>query len=325
LPEDINFPHDKGYKILLSSKKVFLELLQSFVHLGWVNKIDPESLIKIDKSYILQDFSEKESDLVYRLKIKDQEVIFYLLIEMQSVVDFQMPYRLLLYMVEIWRDFLKNINPEIAARKEFKLPAIIPITLYNGAGNWTAEQSLKEYLTGFGQFGEYVLNFRYILIDVNRYDKKTLLELANLIGSVFLLDQKVGKDEIILRLKELIAVLRKFSPDEFNLFRIWLKNIATAGLSKKAKESVIKVLEESSPEEVEKMIYNLTETLKEDLMLAREEGIEEGKAEGKMEGILKVAKNMLAENTPLDFIAKVTGLSIDEIKKLQTENNDRIH
>lgn len=56
-------------------------------------------------------------------------------------------------------------------------------------------------------------------------------------------------------------------------------------------------------------------------MLAREEGI----AEGKMEGIYQVAKNMLAKNTSPDFIAEVTGLSIEEIKKLQMELNEKIH
>lgn len=165
------------------------------------------------------------------------------------------------------------------------------------------------------------MNFQYILIDVNRYEKKTLLELANFIGSVFLLDQKVEKDEIILRLKELIGVLRRFPTDQFNLFRLWLGHIAVMGLSETVKEKVIKVLEESNPEEVEKMIYNLAETLKEDIMLAREEGIEEGIEKG----VLKVAQNMLAKNMSLDLIAEATGLSIEAIKALQVESNGKTH
>jgi predicted transposase/invertase (TIGR01784 family) len=153
--------------------------------------------------------------------------------------------------------------------------------------------------------------------DMNR--KKVLiihgLELANLIGSVFLLDQKIEKDEVIFRLKELIGVLRRFPPEEFNLFRMWLSSIATIGLSEKSKESVIKILEESNPEEVEKMVYNLAETLKkmeEDVMLAREEGIEKGFEKGK----IQVAKNMLAKNITPDLTAEVTGLSMEEIKTL---------
>jgi predicted transposase/invertase (TIGR01784 family) len=84
------------------------------------------------------------------------------------------------------------------------------------------------------------------------------------------------------------------------------------------------------------MVYNLAETLKkmeEDVMLAREEGIAEGKVEGKVkgraegieEGILKVAKNMLSKNITLDLIVEVTGLSIEQIEKLKTESNDKIH
>jgi hypothetical protein len=33
--------------------------------MGWVSQIDREAITEIDKSYILQDFSEKEADLVY--------------------------------------------------------------------------------------------------------------------------------------------------------------------------------------------------------------------------------------------------------------------
>ena len=51
---------------------------------------------------------------------------------MQSTVDYQMPYRLLLYMVEIWRDYMKNVKIEDGKAAEFKLPVIVPMFLYNG-------------------------------------------------------------------------------------------------------------------------------------------------------------------------------------------------
>lgn len=130
----IHQPHDTGYKYLLSSKKIFKELLQSFVKAGWVDKIDASTLNLDDKTYILPDFSKKEADLVYHLEIEGQQVIFYVLVELQSTVDFQMPHRLLFYMVEIWRDFLKNTPEEETKRKQFRLPAIVPLVIYNGPG-----------------------------------------------------------------------------------------------------------------------------------------------------------------------------------------------
>jgi hypothetical protein len=89
--------------------------------------------------------------------------------ELQSSVDFQMPYRLLLYMVEIWRDVLKNTDKKEAERKEFRLPSIIPIILYNGKGRWTAVRQFKETLAAAELFQKYVVDFEYILIDINRY------------------------------------------------------------------------------------------------------------------------------------------------------------
>ena len=74
----LNNKHDKGYKYLLSTKRVFLQLLRSFLKQSWVQKIDENNIEKIDKSFILQDFNEKESDLIYKVKI--EESVFYILL-----------------------------------------------------------------------------------------------------------------------------------------------------------------------------------------------------------------------------------------------------
>jgi predicted transposase/invertase (TIGR01784 family) len=53
----------------------------------------------------------------------------------------------------------------------------------------------------------------------------------------------------------------------------------------------------------------------------REEGINEGLTEGIAEGRadekLQIARNLLAEGSTPDFVQKITGLSIEEIGKLQ--------
>ncbi|PRR74243.1 hypothetical protein MHFGQ_25950 [Moorella humiferrea] len=45
-------PHDKGYKQLLSDKRVFLELIKTFVREKWVETIDADDLILVNKSYV---------------------------------------------------------------------------------------------------------------------------------------------------------------------------------------------------------------------------------------------------------------------------------
>ncbi|WP_017752317.1 Rpn family recombination-promoting nuclease/putative transposase, partial [Clostridium tyrobutyricum] len=119
-----------------------------------------------DKSYILEDFSEEESDIVYKVNICGQYVIFYILVEFQSRVDYRMPMRLLFYIVELWRERLKNTSKKDIRNKNFKLPAVVPMVLYNGKNKWTASRNFKDILGSNELFDENIIDFRYILFDV---------------------------------------------------------------------------------------------------------------------------------------------------------------
>jgi len=323
----INNEHDLGYKHLLTHKKTFIDLIKSFVRESWVNDIDENQVVLINKSYVLQDFKEKESDVVYRLRIKERNVIFYCLLELQSSVDYQMPLRLLLYMVEIWRDILKNTDNKEAKRKDFKLPSIIPIILYNGAGKWTVSRNFKETLDGNDLFSNHVLDFNYILFDVNRYKEKELLGLTNLISGVFLLDQKIDSEELKDRLIKLIGIFRSLSEEEFDLFKSWFKWIIKPRISEELQPKIDEILEKSEPLEVENMVYNLANTIEEmkkkaeDKGIERgiERGIEKGRNEGKNEAKIEIAKLALEKGAEIDFVAKITGLDIELIKKLKDE------
>lgn len=59
--------HDTSYRFLLSSKKLFVELIRSFVQRGWVEAIDEEQVEEITHTFVLQDFKRQEADLVYRV------------------------------------------------------------------------------------------------------------------------------------------------------------------------------------------------------------------------------------------------------------------
>ena len=93
LKKDINNIHDKGYKDLYSNKEVFIDLLQKMVGAPRSRDLKPEHLKLINKLYIASDYEEKECDIVYSANINNNEVIFYVLLEFQSTVDYRMPLR----------------------------------------------------------------------------------------------------------------------------------------------------------------------------------------------------------------------------------------
>ncbi|WP_459478019.1 Rpn family recombination-promoting nuclease/putative transposase [Clostridium saccharoperbutylacetonicum] len=158
----VNNIHDRSYKDLYSNKIVFLDLVKEMLKAPWANDLKEDNLILIDKEYILSDYEENESDIVYKANIEGREVIFYILLEFQSTVDYRMPLRLLFYINEIFREHIKNLSVEDRKNKKgFKVPAIVPIVLYNSIRAWNAPKYFKDIVNNSELFGDNIVNFRY--------------------------------------------------------------------------------------------------------------------------------------------------------------------
>ena len=169
--------------------------------------------------------------------------------------------------------------------------------------------NFKEMLGGYQNFERYLLNFRYILFDVNRYSEKELYQMANLVASVFLLDQTINYEELIRRLKKLAGVLKKLTPEEFRQIVTWLINVIKPKLPSYVQKELDDVLCENSPLEVDIMIMNLEITLDEMQKKARDDSLKE------------VARAALKEGLSIEVIIKITGLSEMEISNLKNEMN----
>ncbi len=305
MEENIHNTHDKGYKYLFSIKRLFVQLLRSFINQGWAQKIAPEDVEIVDKSFILPDFKDKEADLVYKIKMDGGDVYFYLL-ELQSTVDFQMPYRLLLYMVEIWRTVLKDTASREAERKDFKLPVIVPCVLYNGNDNWTAEKSFRETLARHEEFDEFVLDFKYILFDVRRYNDEDLLKLSNVIGAAFFIDKTMDKaNDLLGRLKAVAKRMHGLSDDDIQVLWTWLKNIAARGLPKDKENEIEEIFQKER--KVLDMVYAIERVMQQE----RTDAISEEKIE--------IAKKLIKKGMIVEDIADITELSVDAIRKLIKE------
>lgn len=313
---NINNCHDKGYKDLFSNKEAFITLIRSFVDEDWVDKIDFKNLEYVNKSFILHDFKEKEADVVYRLNFSGKNVYFYCLLEFQSTVDKQMPIRLLFYMNEIWRDYIKN-------KENFKkLPAIIPLVLYNGKRRWNVPISFKEMIDGYEIFGKNIVDFEYKLFDVIRYNEKDLLKLSNLVASVFLLDKQTDLNIIANKLDKLIGVMKKLNDKEIIFFKRWLKFILKNNISEENYEEFDNILDENVKLEVEQMVSNFGQLIKKGFEDSEQKGIEKGIEQGIEEGKFEIALNLL-DILDDKTISKKTGISIDKIKALRKTNKSK--
>ena len=151
--------HDSGYKILFSNRTIFRQFMESFVEQPWVKQLDFDRAERIDKSFIDEEYQERESDLIYRIPWGNEEIYVYVLLEFQSTVDRLMALRVMNYVVNLYMDLTRNrTNLQ-------KLPPIFPIVLYNGEGRWTAATDMADLIEPVPGMGEYALHFRLVPAD----------------------------------------------------------------------------------------------------------------------------------------------------------------
>ena len=308
--EPIEQPHDKGYKRIFLKKRNFIYFLRKYIQVDWINDIDENDLVPIKTKHISADFTQTESDVIYKLKFQDREIIFYTLLELQSTVDYTMPFRLLKYMVALLNWVFEDTPQNVRELASYRLPVIFPIILYNGANSWTAAKSFKEYSKGFESFGEYLIDFKYVLFDLNRRDAEILKAANELLDIVFRLDSSKGRNDMI----NAAAAASKESmhmndDDKEDLYdwveHIWLNKITNA--SKKAE-----ILDNFKKGDIESMESGLSILMQRERDEAKVEGIEEGK---KAERI-KRAKALL-DVLDIETIIKKFELTDEDVKQLK--------
>ncbi|MGH4120939.1 Rpn family recombination-promoting nuclease/putative transposase [Clostridium sp.] len=98
------------------------------------------------------------------------------------------------------------------------------MVLYNGTNKWTCATNFKDIITGSQLFGDNVLDFKYILVDINRYSKEYLYGFKNISSAIFLLDQDINAMEFLERLKNIIINFNSLTSEEKLLLKGWIKN-----------------------------------------------------------------------------------------------------
>ena len=135
--------HDIRYRKLFSNPVIMRELLVSFVHEPWVDQLDFSAAERLDRTFVSESFNERESDLIWKLKFKGEDIYLYLLIEFQSSVDRFMALRVLCYLTEFYQ-FLVD-SKTLANHRRLPTNASAP-TLFRlfAISNWPKMKSPRK-------------------------------------------------------------------------------------------------------------------------------------------------------------------------------------
>lgn len=293
----INNEHDKIFRTVLDKKTDVSKFLNKFLGLN----IKTEELEKYNSSYIDPKFKNKEADIVYRIKDKN----IFLLIEHQTKIDKDMPYRLLDYSNGIMR----------SASEDKKRPSVIPIVLYTGKTKWKIENETIEKQQFFKEVK--LIDGEFNLIDINDFSKKELLEDDIFITKMMLVEK--CKDEIEM-VQALEKIENKIKEEDKSTFRRIVKEIWSLRIGTENANKILEKIEEGSGNMMAVMEMLLAENEKY-INIGRQEGRQEGRLEGRLEGgkqkIKEIVQKMLAENFTKEMIMKITGLKKEEIEEIK--------
>lgn len=321
--------HDKGYKRILSRKSTFLHLLRRYINASWLDNVEEQDLELIDKEFILKDFKEREADLVYKINSggkNKKECYVYVLLELQSSVDYTMPFRLLIYMTQLLMRIFEETDRNKRERKNFRLPPVIPVVLYNGNQPWTVERAFRKYFEDDHLYGERLIDFKYGLIDINSQDESFLLEVNTLLENVIMLDRSHDKETLERALKVTARRIQKLSEEEQIELVDWVRDVLFHKVGSLNKSEVEKVLEGWKKGDEEMMTYGIERAFDKERARAKQEGRMEGKREGKIEGRIEgkregkieekkeIALKLLSMKVDMNVIQEATGLTQEEIK-----------
>ena len=307
--------HDSGYKKLFSNRIIFRQLIETFVNQEWVHSLDFDTCEPLDKSFISEHYKETESDLIYKIQFQDREVYIYILIEFQSTVDPFMALRVLNYITNFYMDFLVN-NSGVN-----KLPAVFPIVLYNGAARWTASVNLSALIEQMPPLGTFALDFEYFLIAENQYSQEALLNIRNIVSTLFLAESHYDLD--VLEAELLNVFSSEGDRQAVSLFLNWFRQLAFHGRIESSDYESLEYIYRTE-EEVQTMLVTALEKERErffqnGLREGEQKGRTEGKQEGRIEEKIETAKAMLAKGIEMTLISEITNLPEAQLLQLKEE------
>jgi hypothetical protein len=132
-------PHDGFFKLVFSDPARSAAELRVILPERVSRHIDWDSLQAVHASFVDAALNQRHGDLMFSARlVEGNEAYLWLLFEHQSTIDRWMPLRMLEMAVEFLKGWRKE-HPEA-----LRLPAILPIVLYQGATPWTTPRTLAE-------------------------------------------------------------------------------------------------------------------------------------------------------------------------------------
>ncbi len=268
---------DRVFRMIFNSREKLLELYNAMNGTDYENAEDLE-IVTLENAIYLS----MRNDLAY---VFHDELFLY---EQQSSKNGNMPLRCLFYVSDSYSRMVKNEN--LYGSRQIKIPAPTFVVFYNGRGNVEeGELLLSEAYTRKTETPN--LELRVKIRNINLGNSKEICEKSRTMREYMIFVDKV----------------RRYSENQP------LEAAIEQTVDECIQEDVLRDFLLTHKAEVKKMcLYEYDEERQR--KWDREEGRKEGREEGRME---TAARMLEKEKYTDDEIAEISGLEVEEVKKLR--------
>jgi len=222
-------------------------------------------------------------------------------VEHQSTINYNMPLRMLMYVGRVMEALMKS--KDIYREEMLAIPDVEFYVIYNGAKDFPP---YKELRLSDMRVEEKKKNLPKLELNVGIYNiyggaNPDLLSRSRSLSSY---------EELVERYDRHYAVTR----DRAEALRLTVAECRELGIQ----EELIELFAKG----IENMIFtkfNLKDAKEVWQEEAENRGMKKGVKEGMAQGMEKAARSMIAEGIPPETIARITGLTLGEIRQLPTE------
>jgi predicted transposase YdaD len=297
-------PHQAHNNFL---EKILVEhkTLQSFVQQNLpaeiLEDVDLDSIVPTNSHYVSENLRKYMSDLLVKMKKKGEETYIYCLIEHKARAEKLTALQVTIY---LFQAMLTHAD----LSKDKPLPMIYPIILHNGRKKFSYPTNVWDLVNGsikdirrFNEEGSY-------LLDLPSVPDEALLTMPYFpVTFPELLLKHIFDNDILEWFKKDPRVLELFA----KYAQAVGQNITIAALQYAHARAKI-----SDVREFARAVSVVDKVFEEEIMTAEQAAINQGVGIGARQQRTLIVSRMLAIGEPIEKIAMVSGLSIEEINQL---------
>ena len=315
-------PHDKYFKAIFGKLDFTKEFLADYLPVELLNIMDMSTIEAQKDTYLDKDLREQFSDLLFRVQINNKDSYIYLLFEHKSYRDKRVIFQVLRYMLEIWESKIElevakpSQEGEMRADGNVEIPIILPLVIYHDKSRWTVKRTLGELIPNYEALPKglkkYMPNFEYLLVDLSQWPEETVKSSSNYMIWLKVLSQT--RHATSSQIRELFFEIMQLA------HRLKEKDSVTYYLSETIRY-ILSIREDINEVEMKIIAERISTEGGGLVMSVAERLMQEGVEKGIEKERIRMAKNLMKINLPLDQIVTTTGLTKEELHKISMEED----